>query len=116
MAPLRYLQSSSWPSLHIPQSTGHDGYKKITKGQIKEITATPQVTRSDCYLVSTLKALAKSGFGKQMLKQSIKVSPDGDVFEVKFNKYDKDNVYTVQNDTKYEVATGRSKFNPTVAM
>jgi len=99
-----------------PQSMGHDGYKKITKGQIKEITATPQVTRSDCYLVSALKALAKSGFGKQMLKQSIKVSPDGDVFEVKFNKYDKDNVYTVQKDTKYEVATGRSKFNPTGAM
>lgn len=96
-----------------PQSTYTDGYKKITKGQIRDILATPQVTRSDCYLVSTLKALAKSGFGKQMLKQSIKSSPDGDTFEVRFNKYDKDNIYSVSSGDKYETATGRSRFNPT---
>lgn len=96
-----------------PKSEYSEGYKKITKGQIKDILATPQLMRSDCYLVSTLKALAKSGFGKQMLKQSIKASPDGDTFEVRFNKYDKDNIYSVSSGDKYEVATGRSRFNPT---
>ncbi len=96
-----------------PKSEYSEGYKKITKGQIKDILATPQLMRSDCYLVSTLKALAKSGFGKQMLKQSIKTSPDGDTFEVRFNKYDRDNVYSISNGDKYEVATGRSRFNPT---
>ena len=96
-----------------PESTSNDSFKRITKGQIKDILKTPQLTRSDCYLVSTLKALAKSGFGKQMLKDSIKTSPDGDTFEVKFNKYEKDNIYTVNNNEKYEVATGRSRFNPT---
>ena len=96
-----------------PKSEYTEGYKKITKGQIKDILATPQLMRSDCYLVSTLKALAKSGFGKQMLKQSIKTSPDGDTFEVRFNKYDKDNIYSVNSGDKYEVATGRTRFNPT---
>ena len=96
-----------------PKSEYTEGYKKITKGQIKDILATPQLMRSDCYLVSTLKALAKSGFGKQMLKQSIKTSPDGDTFEVRFNKYDKDNIYAVKNDVRYEVVTGRTKLNPT---
>jgi len=92
------------------------GYKKITGGQIKDILATPQVSRSDCYLVSTLKSLAKSRMGKQMLKQSIKTSPDGDSFEVTFNKYDKNNTYRVEHDTKYDVVSGRAKFNPTGAV
>lgn len=96
-----------------PKSEYSEGYKKITKGQIKDILATPQLMRSDCYLVSTLKALAKSGFGKQMLKQSVRTSPDGDTFEVKFNKYDKDSVYAVKNDMRYDVATGRTRLNPT---
>ena len=92
------------------------GYKKITGGQIKDILATPQVVRSDCYLVSTLKSLAKSRMGKQMLKQSIRTSPDGDSFEVTFNKYDKNNTYKIENDEKYNVVCGRSKFNPTGAV
>lgn len=96
-----------------PENSVSESFKKITKGQIKDILKTPQLNRSDCYLVSTLKALAKSGFGKQMLKNSIKTSPDGDTFEVRFNKYDTDNAYKVQNDDKYEVATGRSRFNTT---
>ena len=96
-----------------PENSVSEGFKKITKGQIKDILKTPQLNRSDCYLVSTLKALAKSGFGKQMLKNSIKTSPDGDTFEVRFNKYDTDSAYKVQNDDKYEVATGRSRFNTT---
>lgn len=92
------------------------GYKKITGGQIKDILATPQVVRSDCYLVSTLKSLAKSRMGKQMLKQSIKTSPDGDSFEVTFNKYDKNNTYKIEHDEKYNVVSGRNKFNPTGAV
>jgi len=91
-------------------------YKKITGGQIKNILSTPQVIRSDCYLVSTLKALAKSRIGKQMLKQSIKTSADGDTFEVTFNKYNQDNIYRVQKDKKYDVITGRHQFNPTGAV
>lgn len=93
-----------------------DGFKKITGGQIKEILATPQIVRSDCYLVSSLKSLAKSRMGKQMLKQSIRTSPDGDTFEVTFNKYDKDNTYKVEKDKKYDVITGRTKLNPTGAV
>ncbi len=96
-----------------PKDSYTENYKKITKGQIKDILKTPQLMRSDCYLVSTLKALAKSGFGKQMLKNSIKTSPDGDTFEVRFNKYDKENVYPVKSCDKYEIITGRSRFNPT---
>lgn len=92
------------------------GYKKITGGQIKEILATPQIVRSDCYLVSTLKSLAKSRMGKQMLKQSIKTSQDGDSFEVTFNKYDKNNTYRVEKDEKYNVVSGRTKLNPTGAV
>ncbi|MBR1908565.1 hypothetical protein IJ818_06485 [bacterium] len=92
------------------------GYKRITGGQIKDILATPQVTRSDCYLVSTLKALAKSRLGKQMLKDSIKTSADGDTFEVTFNKYDKDNTYKVKKDEKYDTVTSRHQFNPTGAV
>ncbi len=91
-------------------------YKKITGGQIKDILATPQVTLSDCYLVSTLKALAKSRHGKQMLKQSIKTSADGDTFEITFNKYDKDNSYKIQKDEKYNTVTNRHQFNPTGAV
>lgn len=92
------------------------GYKKITGGQIKEILATPQITRADCYLVSTLKSLAKSRNGKQMLKESIKTSKDGDSFEVTFNKYDRDNTYGVTNNETYKVASGRTKLNPTGAV
>ena len=95
------------------ETNSAEQYKRITKGQIKDILKTPQLMRSDCYLVSTLKALAKSGFGKQWLKDSIKTSTDGDTFEVRFNKYDKDNTYKVNNDTKYKETTGRSRFNPT---
>ena len=80
------------------------GYKKITGGQIKDILATPQVVRSDCYLVSTLKSLAKCRMGKQMLKQSIKTSPDGDSFEVTFNKYDKNNTYRKRNKSAKKCA------------
>ncbi len=100
----------------VATNPSETGYKKITGGQIKKILATPQVTRSDCYLVSTLKALAKSRIGKQMLKQSIKTSADGDTFEVTFNKYDKDNTYTVQKDKKYDITTSRHQFNPTGAV
>lgn len=100
----------------VATNPAETGYKKITGGQIKDILATPQVTRSDCYLVSTLKALAKSRIGKQMLKQSIKTSADGDTFEVTFNKYDKDNSYKVQKDEKYNTVTSRHQFNPTGAV
>ena len=101
---------------NVAATSPEKNYKKITGGQIKEILATPQVTRSDCYLVSTLKALAKSRHGKQMLKQSIKTSADGDTFEVTFNKYDKDNSYKVQKDQKYDIVTSRNRFNPTGAV
>ena len=100
----------------VATNPAETGYKKITGGQIKDILATPQVTRSDCYLVSTLKALAKSRIGKQMLKQSIKTSEDGDTFEVTFNKYDKDNSYKVHKDEKYNTVTSRHQFNPTGAV
>jgi len=93
-----------------------DGFRKITGGQIKDIIKTPQVMRSDCYLVSSLKALAKSGFGKQMLKKSIKTSPDGDTFEIQFNKYDGKNSYKISKSTSYEAVSGRSRFNPTGAV
>ena len=101
---------------NVAATSPEKNYKKITGSQIKEILATPQVTRSDCYLVSTLKALAKSRHGKQMLKQSIKTSADGDTFEVTFNKYDKDNSYKVQKDQKYDIVTSRNRFNPTGAV
>lgn len=94
----------------------NDGYKRITKGQIKDILATPQVMRSDCYLVSTLKSLAKSRHGKQMLKNSIKTSPDGDTFEIQFKKYGENGNYGVQNDNAYKASTGRHQFNPTGAV
>lgn len=93
-----------------------EGFKNITGGQIKDILATPQVNRSDCYLVSTLKALAKSGFGKQMLKKSIKTSKDGDTFEIQFKKYDGKNSYKVADDSLYEGVTDRTRFNPTGAV
>lgn len=100
----------------VATNPSESGYKKITGGQIKDILATPQVTRSDCYLISTLKALAKSRLGKQLLKQSIKTSADGDTFEITFNKYDKNNTYKVQNDEQYNIVTSRHQFNPTGAV
>lgn len=104
-----YSEEVLYPQLSKPAK---DGFKKITGGQIQDIKKTPQVTRSDCYLVSSLKALAKSGFGKQMLKKSIKTSADGDTFEVQFNKYDGKNSYKISQSTSYEAVSGRSRFNP----
>ena len=104
-----HSEEALYPKLSNPTK---DGFKKITGGQINDIKKTPQVTRSDCYLVSSLKALAKSGFGKQMLKNSIKTSADGDTFEVQFNKYDGKNSYKISPSTSYEVVSGRSRFNP----
>ena len=111
-----YVPQKKETDVNAVSNPACDGYKKITGGQIKDILATPQLMRSDCYLVSTLKALAKSGFGKQMLKNSIKTSADGDTFEVQFKKYDDKNSYTVKNDSTYEGITGRHKFNPTGAV
>lgn len=93
-----------------------DGYNKLSDSQITEITNTPQIARSDCYLVSTLKAFAKSTIGKFFLKESIKTSPDGDTFEITFKKYDKDNTYKISNDEKYNTVTGRNDFNATGAV
>lgn len=105
----RYEDGPYFPELSKPSTSG---FKKITGGQIDDIKKTPQVTRSDCYLVSSLKALAKSGFGKKMLKESIKTNADGDTFEIQFKKYDDKNSYQIPKTETYTNVSGRSRFNP----
>ena len=74
---------------NIKNQPEKDEFKRITKSKIKDILVTPQIARSDCYLISSLKALAKSGFGKKLLKKSITSNDDHTEYKVEFNKYDK---------------------------
>ncbi|WP_288710286.1 hypothetical protein [uncultured Clostridium sp.] len=94
-----------------------DEFKRITKGQIRDIKKYPQFARSDCYLVASLKSLAKSGFGQQMLKNSVSSNQDRTAFNVQFKHYensDKDTYNVHKNDENssiaFEVATGRPDF------
>ena len=92
-----------------------DEFKRMTKSQIKDILVTPQVARSDCYLVSTLKALAKSGFGKKILKNCITLNSDKTAYNVNFKKYQNEGEkasYTVNNGEKYLETTGKFSLNP----
>ena len=95
-----------------------DEFKRITKGQINDIKKYPQFGRSDCYLVASLKSLAKSGFGKQMLKNSVSSNQDKTSYNVEFKRYadDAKNTYNANNKDynntlAYVVATGRPTFN-----
>ena len=105
------------PNVTLNSQPQQDEFKRITKGQINDIKKYPQFARSDCYLVASLKALAKSGFGKQMLKNSISSNQDKTSFNVQFKRYkaDEKNTYNVNRNSEYnaeayEVATGRPDF------
>lgn len=84
-------------------------YRKITKGQLGQIHSTPQQNLSDCYLVASLKALAKSNFGEKMLKNSIQ-SADGKVYKIRFNKFG-DETYLEKFDSAYKNNSQRKNFN-----
>ena len=104
-------------SVSMQTQPQNDEFKRITKGQIRDIKKYPQFARSDCYLVASLKSLAKSGFGKQMLKNSVSSNQDRTAFNVQFKRYentDKDTYNVHKNDEDssiaFEVATGRPDF------
>ena len=105
------------PNISLNSQPQQDEFKRITKGQINDIKKYPQFARSDCYLVASLKSLAKSGFGQQMLKNSISSNQDKTSFNVQFKRYENDekNTYNVNRNDEhssvaYEVATGRPDF------
>ena len=103
---------------NIKNQPEKDEFKRITKSQIKDILVTPQIARSDCYLISSLKALAKSGFGKKLLKKSITSNGDHTEYKVEFNKYDKSEnaSYKIKENEEYKNVTGRNDFNITGAV
>lgn len=111
------IDNKSNTSVSLQTQPQQDEFKRITKGQINDIKKYPQFARSDCYLVASLKSLAKSGFGQQMLKNSVSSNQDGTSFNVQFKRYANDdkNTYNVNQDGEhnkiaYEVATGRPDF------
>lgn len=65
----------------------------------------------DCYLVSSLKALNKTKFGRQMLSSSIKKSAHvGEAFEIKFNGLKHANKFLVEELGNYQKVWWRKDF------
>ena len=100
------LFTGFYPSMKVPS------YRPLNNTEIKELGRALQIF-SDCYLVSSVRALAKTADGQNILKNNIKISDDSckSRFKINFFYPEKKDIFVTQGDINLLEFTDKYK-NP----